>query len=109
MTTNLSKTHFVCEDTVFAFGPKISKPVEAGQLKVFEFAACFLYVIRILSDFLKLRSVVLCVKRAFERELGFRFTFSVRLDLFLRNGLDVLGEFPGAVLVIETLPFTEIL
>lgn len=109
MVTYLPKAHLVRKDTIVTLTPKIGEPVQASELKVLELAPCRLYVIRILGDLFKLRPALPRVGHALIGELGLRFTLSIRLDLGLRDRLHVLGEFPGTVLVVEPLPFAEIL
>jgi hypothetical protein len=55
------------------------------------------------------RTAVFRVGYALIRELALSFPFPICRYLLLCNRIDILLKFPGAVLVMETTPFAEVL
>jgi hypothetical protein len=105
----LPETHFIGENAILAFAPKVCKPVETCKLKVLELSSSRRDVIWILGDLLEYRSLVAHVADALVRKLGFRLSLPVGFDLILGDGTHFVLVFPGAVIVVEAHPFAEIL
>ena len=105
----LAEPHLVRQDAVLALGPQVREPVQPRQLEVFEFASGGGDVVWVLIDFDEGRTFVARVIRRAEGEFGALLANVVGLDLCARNGAYLVLMLPGALVIVETRPFDEVL
>lgn len=106
--TDLSKPHLISQNTIIAFAPQKREPVETCQLEVLQRSASGGDIFRIFVHPLEIRPRIPMVREALVRESAFSLPLPVRRNKLLCDRIDILLEFPGAMVVVESLPLAKV-